>query len=58
MENIFIFHPENTMCNVSAEGTFEKREIKKSRDHRNLRRQLKLQNVIIFLAYKTKISRV
>jgi hypothetical protein len=28
-ENIFIFHPENTMYNVSAEGTFEKREIKK-----------------------------
>jgi hypothetical protein len=27
--NIFIFHPENTMYNVSAEGTFEKREIKK-----------------------------
>jgi hypothetical protein len=46
------------MCNVSAEGTFEKREIKKSRDNRNLRRQLKIQNVIIFLAYKTKISRV
>jgi hypothetical protein len=28
-ENIFIFPPENTMYNVSAEGTFEKREIKK-----------------------------
>ena len=40
------------MYNVSAEGTFEKR------DHRNLRRQLKIQNVIILLAYKTKISRV
>jgi hypothetical protein len=28
-ENIFIFHPENTMYNVSAEGTFDKREIRK-----------------------------
>jgi hypothetical protein len=35
------------MYNVSAEGTFEKREIKKNRDHRNLRRQLKIQNVIL-----------
>ena len=26
---MFIFHPENTMYNVSAEGNFEKREIKK-----------------------------
>ena len=48
------------MYNVSAEGTFEKREInkKKNRDHRNLRRQVKIQNVIIFLGFKTKISRV
>ena len=46
------------MYNVSAECTFEKHEIKKNRDHRNLRRQLKIQNVIIFLALKTKIIRV
>ena len=46
------------MYNVSADGTFEKREIKKNRDHRSLRRQLKIQNVIIFLAFNTKISRV
>jgi hypothetical protein len=46
------------MYNVSAEGTFEKREIKKNRDHRNLRLQLKIQNVTIILAFNTKISRV
>jgi hypothetical protein len=33
-------------------------KLKKNRDHRNLRRQLKIQTVIFFLAFNTKIIRV